>query len=89
MTDQITLEEALELVSFEWAKQEGCWQICEVNGDIYGHVNGAARGDIRGYVGGDVEGDIGGHVCGHVCGDVGGTISGLKWQFAENPNEEF
>ena len=79
MSDQITLEEALELVSFNHVRGRG-WQICSVDSIVYGDVKGDVDGDIRGVVGGDVWGDVD--------GDVEGTINGREWTFVETPKEK-
>ena len=78
MTNQITLEEALELVEFEHSP-EG-WRVKNVNGDVCGNVNGD--------VWDNVWGDVGGSVCRNVRGHVGGTISGCQWKLIEPPKEE-
>ena len=58
MTDQITLEEALELVEFELAP-EG-WRVKNVKGSVYGDVLGKVWGDVCGIVYGNVYGTING-----------------------------
>ena len=90
MTKQITLEEALELVSFKHSVLWG-WQIRDVNsyvtgdvcGDVEGNVNGDVDGNVKGHVFGDVEGDVfrnvDGTVHGYVNGTVKGKINGRKW----------
>ena len=78
MADQITPEEALELVDFE-PYPEG-WRVKHVNGDVCGNVNGD--------VWDNVWGDVGGSVCRNVRGHVGGTIGGRQWEFIETPREE-
>ena len=57
MTKQITLEEALKLVSF--AKDEdGKWQVEDVCSDIHGYVLGDVYGNVYGSIWGSVDGDI-------------------------------
>ena len=79
MTDQITLEEALELVSFT-QDEDGEWQVKDVygyvHGDTYRGVFGNVGGDVGGSVSGDVRGKVWGSVCGNVVRDVGGSIGG-------------
>ena len=91
MTEQITLEEALELVQFKRAA-DGSWFIGSVdgnvNGNVRGYVVGNVRGNVRGSVGGSVYGNVGGSVGGSVYGNVGGTISGKEWQFVKTPKEK-
>ena len=79
MLAQITLEEALELVSFNHVRGRG-WQICSVDSNVYGDVHGDVDGDVRGVVGGDVWGDVE--------GDVEGTINGRQWTFVETSKEK-
>ena len=86
---QITLEEALKLVDFEFV--DGAWRVKRVKGDVYGDVHGDVWINVRGRVLGDVrsvEGDVLGHVRGNVWSNVGGTINGRKWQFVETPEEK-
>ena len=79
MTKQITLEEALKLVSF-YQLSGGSWRVLEVNGYIKGSVNGNVYGDVNGYVDGNVNGDV--------LGNVLGTINGREWKFVERPNDK-
>jgi hypothetical protein len=67
MTKQITLEEALKLVSFDYLAK---WRVLEVNGNVDGDVLGNVNGDVNGDVDGDVNGDVDGYVNGNVNGDV-------------------
>ena len=76
MPKQITLEEAVELVSFEHPLPGWGWRIR----DVYGDVNGTVKGNVVG----DVEGDINGSVHGNVFG----TINGRKWESVETPKEK-
>ena len=48
MTKQITLEEALKLVSFE---HRGCWgwRVHDVKGDVKGDIHGDVWGTINGH----------------------------------------
>ena len=55
MTEQITLEKALKLVTFTLAP-DGNWRIIHVLDDVYGSV----YGDVNGYVKGTVYGTING-----------------------------
>ena len=102
MTKQITLEEALKLVSFYHLRGRG-WQVLGVNGNIdgdvdgnvFGNVNGyiygnvdGVKGDVRGYVKGDVDGDVFGYIYGNIKGNVLGTINGQRWDFVETPKEK-
>ena len=75
MTKQITLEEALTLVSFEHVT--GCgWKV----GAVFGNVGGSVFGSVRGAVFGNVSYDVG--------GTVRGTINGREWTFVETPEEK-
>ena len=49
MTKQITLVEALELVSFEQDEQ-GYWRVFAVDGNIYGNVWGNVFGGVFGTI---------------------------------------
>ena len=71
MSDQITLEEALKLVSFYHSDKCG-WQVNSVDGDVCSNV----FGNVRGHVFGDVECDVGGSVFGNVNGNVDGFVNG-------------
>ena len=82
MTKQITLEKALELVSF-YQGLDGIWYVDNVKGKITGDV----FDDIEGTVHGDVTGDV----CGSIWGDVGrvdGRINSREWQYVETPKEK-
>ena len=87
MSKQITLEEALQLVSFE-SDEQGKWRLIDVHTTICGTVKGDVS-NIKGNVGtivgdvGTVKGDVG-----TVVGTVYGNISGRKWQFTETPKEK-
>lgn len=59
MTEQITLEEALQLVTF-YKYNDGKWRVCLVHGDIRGDVDGSVWGDVSGNVDGNVYGTISG-----------------------------
>ena len=99
MTKQITLEEALELVSFKHVTDCG-WQILNVKGyvsgavdgnvfgNIYGSVRGFIDGDVIGNVRGSVFGNVFGNVSGDVDGDVKGKINGRSWESVETPKEK-
>ena len=99
MTKQITLEEALELVSFKHVTDCG-WQILNVKGyvsgavdgnvfgNIYGSVRGFIDGDVIGNVRGSVFGNVFGYVFGNVNGSVCGTINGQRWEFIETPKDK-
>ena len=75
MIKQITLEEALKLVSFEHRKGRG-WRVRSVFSSIYGDIYGTIFGDTYGAIGGDVYGTI------------FGTINGRRWKFIETPKDE-
>jgi len=79
MPKQITLKEALKLVSF-YQVAGGSWRVLEVNGEIHGDVNGEIYGDVNGNVRGYVDGNVNGNVC--------GTINGRKWKFVETPKDK-
>jgi hypothetical protein len=81
MTKQITLEEALKLVEFEFVA--GAWRVRHVKTSVYGSVWCNVIGDIDGSVG-SVIGDV----MSSVYGNVGGTINGREWQFVENPKDK-
>ena len=57
---EITMEEALRLVSF--VKGESGWMVRDVKGDVFGDVMGSVKGGVGGDVGGDVWGDVEGEV---------------------------
>ena len=59
MPEQITLEEALELVSFYHSDDRG-WRVR----DVYGSVGGDVCGDVRGHVGCNVVGNVRGTING-------------------------
>ena len=80
MIKQITLEQALELVSFEHPLPGWGWRIRDVYGDVNGHINGFVNGRINGFVNGDINGSV------H--GNVFGTINGRKWESVETPKEK-
>ena len=82
MDNQITIEEALELVEFELGP--GGWRVKHVNGNVLGDVCGDVWGNVRG----DVRRNVLGNVKGSVGGNVGGTINGRQWQFVETPKEK-
>jgi hypothetical protein len=71
---QITLEKALELVTFA-KKLDGSWCVSRVKGSVYGDVDGS----VHGSVGGSIRGSVHGHVL--------GTIDGKQWEFTETPKE--
>lgn len=85
MTEQITLEQALELVDFDQSNC-GTWHVNVVKGSCFtvkgscGTVEGNC-GIIKGYCG-LVEGN-----CGIVDGRVLTTINGRQWQYVETPKE--
>lgn len=91
MTEQITLEKALQLVTFT-KDSAGKWRVGIVHGNVYDDVCGDVRGSVRGDVDGNVFGNVGGNVHGYVWGNVGGnvwgTISGKKWTSFETPREK-
>jgi len=75
MTDQITLEDALELVEFEHGSSG--WRVKNVQGSVGGSVWGDVWGSVWGSVG-----------C-SVWGSVGCAIKGQKWEYAETHRERF
>jgi hypothetical protein len=83
MTEQLTLRQATELVSF-MKRPGGNWKVLTVHGDVHGDVHGGVHGDVFGYVDGDVHGDV----LGDVRGDVRGRISGRRWESVETPQEK-
>ena len=97
MDEQITLEEALELVTF-YQGVDGTWRIKNVKSDVIGNVHGnvdTVKGSVLVGVGGSVKGTVegnvtvvGGNVWTHVGGTVYGTINDCKWQFIETPKEK-
>jgi hypothetical protein len=87
MTKQITLEQALSLVRFEYDEKKG-WRVNEVNGDIYGDIYGGVNGGVGGAVKGHIWGGVGGDIYGGVVGNVYGTINGRKWMYVETPKEK-
>ena len=89
MAEKITLEEALNLVEFEFT--EGEWRVKCVKSSVWGDVLGDVWINVRGRVFGDVrsvEGDVLEHVRGNVWSNVGGTINGRTWKFVETPREK-
>ena len=93
MTKQITLEEALKLVSFYHADTWG-WQVRDVNVDVKGDIHGDVGGDVFGTVGGNIYGDVnvfgavGGNIYGDVNDHVWGKINGREWEYVETPKEK-
>ena len=103
MVKQITLEEALKLVSFYHTDACG-WGIHTVNGTVKGNVKGDVGGNVHGVIGGHVNGsivgsvvgdvfgnvvgDVKGDVFGDVKGDVKGKINGRNWAFIETPKDK-
>jgi hypothetical protein len=77
MTDQITLEEALRLVTFI-KDSAGKWCVDNVHDNVLGSVQGSVQGNVGGNVGGAVRGDVRGYIEGSVlddvCGDVWGNV---------------
>jgi len=49
MDEQITLEEALELVTFS-RNAKGIWAVKDVNGSVYGSVYGEVVGEVVGNI---------------------------------------
>ena len=91
MTEEITLEEALKLVTFKKDK-DGEWQIRNVLGYVHGYVLngvcGSVGGSVGGYVGGNVLGNVHGYVLGSVIGTVKGDIYSDEWQRVETPKQK-
>ena len=83
MTKQITLEEALKLVTFHDTGDRE-WVVLSVNGDVNGNISGNVDGNIGGTIFGTVYGDV----AHNVAGTVLGTINGRKWKFVETPKEK-
>ena len=86
MTKQITIEEALKLVSFRY-NAHGEWEIGDVHGDV---IN--IEGNVTGFIHGRVSGNIYGHIYGSVRGSVFGTVDGViksgEWQRVETPRQK-
>lgn len=76
--EQITLEQALELVSF-MKPRVGGWKVLTVYDDVHGDVHGHVH---------DVRGDVLGDVWGNVNGKVLGKINGRSWESVETPQEK-
>lgn len=72
MSDEITLEEVLKLVSFIKDDFTGKWYVDDVEGRVIGYVGG----DIGGTVWGSIWGEVVGSVSGDVMGDIGGKVGG-------------
>lgn len=83
MTEKITLEQVLKLVSFMEAP-EGDWKVLTVRGNVHGDVHGDVGGEVWGGVHGDVYGDVRGTVCGEVRGGVNGDVCGKIWGSVDN-----
>lgn len=75
MPKQITLEEALSLVSFIRDRNDN-WQVSCVHTNVCNNVYGTVGYDVYGNVGGSVH------------GIVVGTIDNKKWDFTETPREK-
>ena len=75
MTKQITLEEALKLVTFKHMDDCG-WQVNSVDGKVFGNVKGDVIGSVNGVVYASVHGGVGGDVWGDVWGDLNGYVGG-------------
>ena len=72
MSEQITLDELLKLVSVE--KIGGKWNLKSIRGDVSDDCCGSIGGNVWGNIGGSVEGDIEGDVIGDVFGNVVGNV---------------
>lgn len=81
MTEQITLEQVLKLVSFI-KRPNGNWKVLTVYYDVLGKVYGDVQ-DVSGNVLGDVHGDVRGHVWGDVCG----KINDREWKYVPEDDE--
>ena len=79
MTNQITLEQALELVTFRKSAC-GLWGVDRVLDNVYSNVLGNVVGTVYGNVG---------SVGGNVKDSVGGTIAGRAWKLIETPEQKF
>ena len=77
MTDKITLEEALELVTFT-QNDRGEWEVEDVIGNVNGDVWGNVEGSVCGYVGCSVGRNV-------IC-TVEGDIKSDEWQRVKTPN---
>ena len=76
MTEKITLEQVLKLVSF-MKNLNGDWKVLSVYHCVHGDVYGDVRGNVYGSVGdvvGNVRGNVFGIVSADVCGDVHGSV---------------
>ncbi len=73
-----TMEEVLELVSFE-RDDAGNLFVENVMGSVYGSVGGDVVRNVMGHVWGDVGGDV--------YGSVRNKISGREWQYVETLKE--
>ena len=74
MSEKITLQEVLELVTF--TKINGKWFVDDVAGEVLGDVVGSVGGDVLGAVCGSVGDDVAGSVFGSVLGQVHGEVAG-------------
>ena len=83
MTEQITLKQALELVSF-MKEPEGNWKVLTVYGDVHGDVRGAVWGNVHG----NINGSVRQNVLRNVDGKVIGKINGRRWESVETPREK-
>lgn len=72
MSEQITIDELLKLVSVE--KIGGKWNLKSIRGDVSDDCCGSIGGNVWGNIGGSVEGDIEGDVIGDVFGNVVGNV---------------
>ena len=72
MSEQITMDEVLELVSFK--KIGGKWNLKSIRGDVSDDCCGSIGGNVWGNIGGSVEGDIEVDVIGDVFGNVVGNV---------------
>ena len=83
MTNQITLEEALKLVSFT-QNGNGEWEI----GNVYDRVFGDIYGSVAGYVHGDVCGTVKGDIKSHEWQRIETPRQKLKRLVEEGPDRE-
>lgn len=84
MTNRITLQKALKLVTF-YQNADGTWCVDDVHGNVLGNIEGEVYCNVWGSVHGNVDGDV----KGDVVGNVKGTIAGQNWASIETPKQYF
>ena len=80
MTNRITLQKALKLVTF-YQNADGTWCVDDVHGNVLGNIEGEVYCNVWGSVHGNVDGDV--------KGNVKGTIAGQNWAPIETPKQYF